>query len=200
MIIDERTQAVANRITKWLKANDRFSKTIVFCVDIDHAERMRQALVNENSDLVAQNPKHVMRITGDNPEGKAQLDNFADINEQYPTLVTTSKLMTTGLDVKTCRLIVLDNNINSMTEFKQIIGRGTRLCPEKGKEYFNIMDFRDVSRLFADPSFDGDPVVVIDGGDGGDAWNPDEAEEPDAPQPEEPGGLVPFVPPEPGER
>jgi type I restriction enzyme R subunit len=199
LIIDERTQAVANRITKWLKANDRFSKTIVFCVDIDHAERMRQALINENSDLVAQNPKYIMRITGDNPEGKAQLDYFIDIHEQYPTVVTTSKLMTTGLNVRTCKLIVLDNNINSMTEFKQIIGRGTRLCPEKGKEYFTIMDFRDVSRLFADPSFDGDPVVVIDGGDGGDAWNPDEAEEPDAPQPEEPGGPVPFVLPEPVE-
>jgi len=198
LIIDERTQAVANRISKWLKANGHFSKTIVFCVDIDHAERMRQALIKENQDLVVQNPKYVMRITGDNQEGKAQLDYFMDINEQYPALVTTSKLMTTGVDVRTCRLIVLENNINSMTEFKQIIGRGTRLCPEKGKEFFTIMDFRNASRLFADPAFDGDPVVVIDGGDGGDAWNPDETDVPDIPQPDEPPNPPPFDPPEPG--
>jgi type I restriction enzyme R subunit len=179
IIIDDRTQAVANRITKWLKANDRFSKTIIFCVDIDHAERMRQALVNENSDLVVENPKYVMRITGDNPEGKAQLDYFIDVNEKYPTLVTTSKLMTTGVDCKTCKLIVLDSNINSMTEFKQIIGRGTRLYPDYGKEYFTIMDFRDACRLFADPAFDGDPVVIIDAGDGGDIWDPSAPEQPD---------------------
>ena len=172
LIIDERTQAVANRITKWLMANGRFSKTIIFCVDIDHAERMRQALMNENKDLVSVNPKYIMRITGDNPEGKAQLDYFIDAHELYPTLVTTSKLMTTGVDVKTCKLIVLDNNINSMTEFKQIIGRGTRLYPEMGKLYFTIMDFRNACRLFADPEFDGDPVVIIDGGDGGEGWNP----------------------------
>ena len=172
LIIDERTQAVANRITKWLVANGRFSKTIVFCVDIDHAERMRQALINENVDLVSENPKYIMRITGDNPEGKAQLDYFIDVAEKYPAIVTTSKLMTTGVDVKTCKLIVLDNTINSMTEFKQIIGRGTRLYPEYGKEYFTILDFRNSSRLFADKEFDGDPVVVINGGDGGDGWNP----------------------------
>ncbi|MCW1713864.1 MULTISPECIES: EcoAI/FtnUII family type I restriction enzme subunit R [Synergistaceae] len=176
LIIDERTKAVANRITKWLSANGRFSKTIVFCVDIEHAERTRRALINENKDLVVENPKYIMRITGDNPEGKAQLDYFIDVNEKYPALVTTSKLMTTGVDVKTCKLIVLDSNINSMTEFKQIIGRGTRLYPEYGKEYFTIMDFRNVCRLFADPDFDGDPVVVIDAGDGGDKWNPKEDE------------------------
>ena len=172
LVIDERTQAVANRITKWLMANGCYSKTIVFCVDIDHAERMRQALINENKELVMENPKYIMRITGDNPEGKAQLDYFIDINEKYPTVVTTSKLMTTGVDVKTCKLIVLDNNINSMTEFKQIIGRGTRLYPEYGKEYFTIMDFRNACRLFADPEFDGEPVVIIDGGDGGEGWDP----------------------------
>jgi type I restriction enzyme R subunit len=172
LVIDERTQAVANRITKWLLANGRYNKTIVFCVDIDHAERMRQALINENKELVMENPKYIMRITGDNPEGKAQLDYFIDINEKYPTIVTTSKLMTTGVDVKTCKLIVLDNNINSMTEFKQIIGRGTRLYPEYGKEYFTIMDFRNACRLFADPEFDGEPVVIIDGGDGGEGWDP----------------------------
>jgi len=174
LIIDERTQAVANRITKWLVANGRLSKTIIFCVDIEHAERMRQAMINENVDLVSQNYKYIMRITGDNPEGKAQLDYFIDPHEDYPTIVTTSKLMTTGVDAKTVKLIVLDSNINSMTEFRQIIGRGTRLYPEYGKEYFTIMDFRDVCRLFADPTFDGDPVVIIDGGDGGEGWDPKE--------------------------
>lgn len=164
LIIDERTIAVAKRITKFLKDTDRFAKTIVFCVDIDHAERMRQALVNENADLVAENPKYVMRITGDNAEGKAQLDYFIAEDSPYPVIVTTSKLMTTGVDCKTCKLIVLDNNINSMTEFKQIIGRGTRLKPDYGKEYFTIMDFRNACRLFADPEFDGDPIVVIDDG------------------------------------
>ena len=165
LIIDERTVAVAKRITRFLKENDRFAKTIVFCVDIDHAERMRQALVNENSDLVAENAKYVMRITGDNAEGKAQLDYFIAEDSKYPVIVTTSKLMTTGVDCKTCRLIVLDNNINSMTEFKQIIGRGTRLKPDYGKEYFTIMDFRNACRLFADPEFDGDPISIIDDGD-----------------------------------
>ncbi|MGI2304076.1 EcoAI/FtnUII family type I restriction enzme subunit R [Staphylococcus cohnii] len=162
MIIDNRTGIIAQRITEFLKKTDRFSKSIIFCTDIDHAERLRQALVNENSDLVQQNPKYIMRITGDNPEGKAQLDNFSDRESTYPTIVTTSKLLTTGVDVKTCKLIVLESNINSMTEFKQIIGRGTRLDPEHGKEYFTILDFRNASRLFADPDFDGDPEGVID--------------------------------------
>ena len=162
LIIDDRTQAVAKRITQFLKENYLFAKTIVFCVNIDHAERMRQALVNENADLVRENAKYVMRITGDNPEGKKQLDYFIAVEEKYPVIVTTSKLMTTGVNCKTCKLIVLDNNINSMTEFKQIIGRGTRLVPKHGKEYFTIMDFRNASRLFADPDFDGEPVSVID--------------------------------------
>ena len=178
LVIDDRTKAVANRITKWLVANGRFSKSIIFCVDIEHAERMRQALVNENQDLVSQNPKYIMRITGDNPEGKAQLDYFIDVNEKYPTLVTTSKLMSTGVDVKTCKLIVLDNSINSMTEFKQIIGRGTRLYPEYDKNYFTILDFRNASRLFAEPEFDGKPIVIIEGGDGGSGWDPGEENEP----------------------
>ena len=148
-------------------------------MDIDHAERMRQALVNENSDLVAENAKYVMRITGDNAEGKAQLDYFIAEDSKYPVIVTTSKLMTTGVDCKTCRLIVLDNNINSMTEFKQIIGRGTRLKPDYGKEYFTIMDFRNACRLFADPEFDGDPISIIDDGD-------DPGEEPTANPPKPP--------------
>lgn len=164
IIIDGRTKKVAEKITEFLKKTDRFSKTIVFCVDIDHAERMRQALVNENSDLVAENPKYVMRITGDNAEGKAQLDNFIDEESLYPTIVTTSKLMTTGVDCKTCKLIVLDNIFgdNGLTEFKQIIGRGTRLKPEYGKEYFTIMDFRNASRMFSDPDWDGEPVQIYE--------------------------------------
>lgn len=192
LILDDRTVAVAKRTTRFLKENDRFAKTIVFCVDIDHAERMRQALINENADLVAQNSKYIMRITGDNAEGKAQLDNFIAEDSRYPVIVTTSKLMTTGVDCKTCKLIVLDNNINSMTEFKQIIGRGTRLKPEYGKEYFTIMDFRNACRLFADPEFDGDPIVIID--DGGDDPVPPSVDPPVAP-PIDP----PFPPgPEPG--
>jgi type I restriction enzyme R subunit len=162
LVIDDRTKTVAKRISDFLRGTSRYDKTIVFCVDIDHAERMRQALVNENSDLVLENPKYIMRITGDNAEGKAQLDYFIDLDSTCPTIVTTSKLMTTGVDCKTCKLIVLDNNINSMTEFKQIIGRGTRLRPDYGKEYFTIMDFRNASRLFADPAFDGDPISVTD--------------------------------------
>ena len=164
IIIDDRTKKVAQKVTEFLKKTDRFSKTIVFCIDIDHAERMRQALVNENADLVKENPKYIMRITGDNAEGKAQLDNFIDEESLYPTIVTTSKLMTTGVDCKTCKLIVLDNIFgdNGMTEFKQIIGRGTRLKPEYGKEYFTIMDFRNASRLFADPDWDGEPVQIYE--------------------------------------
>lgn len=173
LIIDDRTKVVAKKITEFLKKTNRFSKTIVFCVDIDHAERMRRALINENSDLVAENHKYVMRITGDNKEGKAQLDNFIDEDSKYPTIVTTSKLITTGVDCKTCKLIVLENNISSMTEFKQIIGRGTRLKPDYGKEYFTIMDFRNVSRLFADPDFDGEPVIIYEPEDGGDIVPPE---------------------------
>lgn len=163
LIIDERTKEVAKRITRWLKENGRYSKTIVFCVDVGHAERMRQALINENSDIMKVNPNYIMRITGDNKEGKAKLDYFIDPVEKYPTIVTTSKLMTTGVDVKTCKLIVLENNINSIIEFKQIIGRGTRLNPDYGKNFFTIMDFRGVTRLFSDPDFDGEPITVIDG-------------------------------------
>ncbi|WP_457983616.1 EcoAI/FtnUII family type I restriction enzme subunit R [Bacillus paralicheniformis] len=162
LVIDDRTRVIASKITEFLKKTDRFSKTIVFCVDIEHAERMRQALINENKDLYAENDKYIMRITGDNDEGKEQLDYFIDEESDYPVIAVTSKLMTTGVDAKMCKLIVLENNINSMTEFKQIIGRGTRLLEEYGKTYFTIMDFRNSSRLFADPAFDGRPEVVID--------------------------------------
>lgn len=132
LVVDERTEFVAKRITKYLKKNNRYDKTIVFCVDIDHANRMHQALVNENPDMIEENSKYVMQITGDNDEGKMELDNFIDPESTYPVIATTSKLMTTGVDAKTCKLIVLDSNINSMTEFKQIIGRGTRLRPDYG--------------------------------------------------------------------
>nr|WP_201780863.1 DEAD/DEAH box helicase family protein [Aneurinibacillus tyrosinisolvens] len=162
LVIDDRTRVVASKITELLKKTDRFSKTIVFCVDIEHAERMRQALINANKDLYSENNKYIMRITGDNGEGKAQLEHFIDEESTYPVIAVTSKLMTTGVDAKMCKLIVLENNINSMTEFKQIIGRGTRLLEEYGKTYFTIMDYRNASRLFADPAFDGKPEVVID--------------------------------------
>ena len=160
IIIDERTQAVAKRVTEFLKNTNRYNKTIVFCIDIEHAERMRQAFIKENNDMVVENPNYIMRITGDNQIGKAQLENFIDVEEKYPTIVTTSKLLTTGADCKTCKLIVLDSNINSMTEFKQIIGRGTRIREDYNKTYFTIMDFRNASRLFSDPDFDGEPVSI----------------------------------------
>ncbi len=160
LVIDERTEAVAKRVTEFLKKTSRFDKTIIFCVDIDHAQRMRSAMANENSDLMAENSKFVMQITGDNEEGKMELDNFINPEEKYPVVATTSKLMTTGVDAQTCKLIVLDSNIGSMTEFKQIIGRGTRINEEYGKTFFTIMDFRGVTDLFADPGFDGDPVRV----------------------------------------
>lgn len=165
LVIDDRTRVVASKITEFLKKTDRFGKTIVFCVDIEHAERMRQALINKNKDLYAEDDRYIMRITGDNEIGKAQLENYIDEESTYPVIAVTSKLMTTGVDAKMCKLIVLENNINSITEFKQIIGRGTRLLEEYGKTYFTIMDFRNASRLFADPDFDGKAEVIIELGD-----------------------------------
>lgn len=160
LVLEKRTQLVAKKITEFLKQTNRFDKTIVFCDNIDHAERMRQALANENSDLVAQNHKYVMRITGDNEEGKAELDNFIFPESKYPVIATTSRLMSTGVDAQTCKLIVLDQRIQSMTEFKQIIGRGTRINEDYGKYYFTIIDFKKATELFADPDFDGDPVQI----------------------------------------
>lgn len=174
LIIDERTQTIADRITEFLKKTNRFDKTIVFCVDIDHAQRMRAALANANSDLMMQNPKYVMQITGDNEEGKRELDNFINPEEIYPVIATTSKLMTTGIDAQTCKIIVLDSNIGSMTEFKQIIGRGTRINEEFGKTFFTILDFRNVTDLFADPDFDGDPVRVKELGENDEFDTPEE--------------------------
>jgi type I restriction enzyme R subunit len=174
IIVEERRQLVAKKITDFLKSNDRFAKTIVFCIDIEHAEGMRSALANENADIVSNNSKYIMQITGDNDEGKRELDNFINPIERYPVIATTSKLMTTGIDAQTCKLIVLDSNIASMTEFKQIIGRGTRINEEYGKTYFTIMDFRNVTNLFADSEFDGDPVIIKEIGEDDDISGADD--------------------------
>ncbi len=160
LVIDERTDIIAQKVTEYLKGLDRFAKTIIFCVDIDHAERMRNAISKHNADLVAENYKYVMQITGDNEEGKRELDNFINPEEKYPVIATTSELMTTGVDAQTCKVIVLDANINSMTKFKQIVGRGTRINEEYDKLYFTILDFRNATDNFADPAFDGDPLRV----------------------------------------
>ena len=160
LILEKRTELVAATITRFLKQTDPYQKTIVFCENIDHAERMRQALVNLNPEHVAENRKYIMRITGDENEGKAELDNFINPEERYPVIATTSKLMTTGVDAQTCKLIVLDQSIRSMTEFKQIIGRGTRINDDYNKHWFTIIDFKKATELFSDPAFDGDPVKI----------------------------------------
>lgn len=184
LILEKRTALVATKVTQFLRATDRFAKTIIFCENIDHAERMRQAMVNANPDLAAANSKYVMRVTGDNDEGKAQLDNFIDPESTYPVICTTSRLMSTGVDAQTCQLIVLDRRINSMTEFKQIIGRGTRINEDYGKLYFTIMDFKRATSLFADPDFDGDPVQIYEPG----------PEEPPIPPEERPGEEAVYPP------
>jgi type I restriction enzyme R subunit len=194
LVLDQRTQLVAQRITSFLKATDPMAKTIVFCEDIDHAERMRQALVNENAEQVGKNAKYVMRITGDSPEGKAELDNFILPEERYPVVVTTSKLLNTGVDAQTCKLIVLDQRIESMATFKQIIGRGTRINEDFNKFWFTIMDFKKATELFADPDFDGPPIQIYEPG-------PTDPVEPpedgpivvDPPPPEPPDGRIKYV-------
>ncbi len=195
LVIDERTETIARKVTEFLKKTNRFDKTIIFCVDIDHAQRMRAAIANENSDLMAQNSKFVMQITGDNEEGKKELDNFIAPEEKYPVIATTSKLMTTGINAQTCKLIVLDNNIGSMTEFKQIIGRGTRINEEFGKTFFTIMDFRNVTDLFADPDFDGDPVRGKEIGEDDDIESPEDEIASDEPVTDEDGEEIVFEPP-----
>ncbi|HEY9707087.1 MAG TPA: DEAD/DEAH box helicase family protein, partial [Oculatellaceae cyanobacterium] len=178
VVFEKRDILVAERITEFLQeTGDVYAKTIVFCEDIDHAERMRRALVNANTKLVAKNRKYVMRITGDEKEGKEELDNFILPESTYPVIVTTSKLMTTGVDAQTCKLVVLDRRIQSMTEFKQIIGRGTRINEEYGKRYFTIMDFKKATKLFADPDFDGEPVQVYEPKKGESIVPPDDEEE-----------------------
>lgn len=208
LVLEKRTELVAKKVTEFLKGTDPYAKTIVFCEDIDHAERMRQALVNENAELCAQNRKYVMQITGDNPEGKAELDNFIHPEERYPVVVTTSKLLSTGVDARTCKLIVLDQTINSMTEFKQIIGRGTRIEEDHGKLFFTIIDFKKATEHFADPEFDGLPDAIYEPKPGDPMPPPDDvppAGEPEPPPypPGPPGGLIggPDEPPEgPGKR
>jgi type I restriction enzyme R subunit len=161
LVLDDRTLLTAKKITEFLKeSGDRFQKTIVFCVDEEHAARMRQALVNENKDLCDENHRYVMRITGSDKEGQDQLGNFIDPESKYPVIVTTSRLLSTGVDAQTCRLIVLDRAVGSMTEFKQIVGRGTRVHEDTKKFYFTLIDFRGASSHFADPEFDGDPVQI----------------------------------------
>lgn len=161
LVLEKRTEFVASKVWEYVKATDPMAKTIIFCDDQDHAERMRQEMV-KLIPAAARNRRYVMRITGDDNEGKAQLSYFIDNDEPYPVIATTSKLLTTGIDAKTCKLIVLDQNIKSMTEFKQIIGRGTRLREDYQKLYFTIMDFKGATRLFADPDFDGEPVVIYE--------------------------------------
>ncbi len=162
LVLEKRDQVVAAKITEYLKATDRYAKTIVFCEDIDHASRMRQALSNANADICKDHPRYVVQITGDNPEGKLELDNFIDPEKPLPVIATTSKLMSTGVDAQTCKLIVLDQNIKSMTLFKQIIGRGTRLREDLGKTWFTILDFKRATDIFADKKFDGDPVQIYE--------------------------------------
>lgn len=195
LVIDERTEIVAKKVSDFLKKTNRFDKTIIFCVDIDHAQRMRAAIANENSDLMSQNNKYVMQITGDNDEGKRELDNFINPEERWPVIATTSKLMTTGVDAQTCKLIVLDSNIASMTEFKQIIGRGTRINEEFGKTFFTILDFRNVTDLFADSAFDGDPVRLKIMSEEEDFESPEEEVDTDEPVVDEEGEEVKFEKP-----
>ncbi|TAM21982.1 MAG: DEAD/DEAH box helicase [Rhodanobacter sp.] len=187
LVLEARDEVVAAKITEYLKATDRFAKTIVFCEDIDHASRMRQALSNANADISRDHPKYVVQITGDNPEGKLELDNFIDPEKTYPVIATTSKLMSTGVDAQTCKLIVLDQNIKSMTLFKQIIGRGTRLREDLGKTWFTILDFKRATDIFADKNFDGDPVQIYEPrGD-----DPVDPPEPPADPPPDAGGAAP---------
>jgi type I restriction enzyme R subunit len=190
LVLDHRIRLVARKVTEFLReSGDRFQKTIVFCVDQEHAARMRQALVNENADLVAANHRYVMRITGNDKEGQDQLDNFIDPEATHPVIVTTSRLLSTGVDAQTCRLIALDREVGSMTEFKQIVGRGTRVHEDTRKFYFTLLDFRGATSHFADPEFDGEPVQIYEPGADDPITPPDDApsgdEEPSTPAPDE---------------
>jgi len=193
IIIEDRIQQVASEITRYLKNTDRMAKTIVFCATEDAAERMRQALVNLNSDMVKENPDYVVRITGSDDYGKKKLDYFISVSAPYPVIATTSKLLSTGADCKMTKLIVLDEMIGSMTEFKQIIGRGTRLREKEGKTHFVVMDFRNVSRLFADPDWDG-PIMIDPGFTPGGHTPPPGGDDPvDPPTPPNPPTVKPVV-------
>ncbi len=198
LVLEQRTELVAQKVADFLAATDPMSKTIVFCQDIDHAERMRQALVNLHQEAVLADSRYVMRITGDENLGKAELDNFIDPESTHPVIACTSKLMTTGVDAQTCKLIVLDQNIKSMTEFKQIIGRGTRIKEEFGKMYFTIMDFRGVTDLFADPDFDGVPVSIYMPGPDDPVLPPEDEEPTEVDEPIGGGGIILTDPESPG--
>lgn len=190
IVLDDRTVLTAKKITEFLKeSGDRYQKTIVFCVDEEHAARMRQALVNENADLVAENQRYVMRITGSDKEGQDQLGNFIDPESKHPVLITTSRLLSTGVDAQTCRLIVLDRAVGSMTEFKQIVGRGTRVHEDTKKFFFTLIDFRGATAHFADPDFDGDPVQIYEPGEDDPIAPPD-----DTPPTAEGDGAIPPTP------
>ncbi|WP_372441229.1 EcoAI/FtnUII family type I restriction enzme subunit R [Microvirga arvi] len=200
LVLDDRTKLVAAKVTEFLKeSGDRFQKTIVFCVDEEHAARMRQALVNANKDLCDANHRYVMRITGSDKDGQDQLGNFIDPESKYPVIVTTSRLLSTGVDAQTCRLIVLDRAVGSMTEFKQIVGRGTRVHEDTKKYYFTLMDFRGATNHFADPDFDGDPVQIYQPGDGDPISPPDDTpstdDDPTQPTPGPDGVMVDPVDP-----
>jgi type I restriction enzyme R subunit len=191
LVIDDRTKLVAQKVTQFLKeSGDRYQKTIVFCVDQEHAARMRQALINENAELVAENSRYVMRITGSDAEGQAQLGNFIDPESKWPVIVTTSRLLSTGVDAQTCRLIVLDREVGSMTEFKQIVGRGTRVHEDTHKYYFTLIDFRGATSHFADREFDGEPVQIYEPKDD------QPIDPPDAPPTDEDGTPLPEDPSE----
>ena len=204
LVLEKRTDLVAAKVSEFLKLTNRYDKAIVFCEDIDHAERMRQALVNENADLVAANAKYIMRMTGDEVLGKMELDNFIDPESRYPVVVTTSKLLSTGVDAQTCKLIVLDQRIQSMTLFKQIIGRGTRIREDYDKFFFTIMDFKKATELFADPDFDGEPVQIYEPkGDDPPVPPDDDTAGPSGDEtgvPPEGGVTVDPPPPEPGKK
>ena len=206
LVIDERTRLVAQKVTQFLKeSGDRFQKAIVFCVDQEHAARMRQALINENADLLDDDSRYVMRITGGDIAGQAELGNFIDPESKYPVLATTSRLLSTGVDVQTCRLIVLDRAVGSMTEFKQIVGRGTRVYEDTQKLYFTLIDFRGATSHFADPEFDGEPVQIYEPGENDPVdppdvapGNDDQGSHPDAPGDDETVVFDPDFPPLPG--
>jgi type I restriction enzyme R subunit len=190
LVLDDRTKLVAKKVTEFLKeSGDRFQKTIVFCEDQEHAARMRQALVNENKDLCDENHRYVMRITANDKDGQDQLDNFIDPESPYPVLVTTSRLLSTGVDAQTCRLIVLDRAVGSMTEFKQIVGRGTRVHEDTKKFYFTLIDFRGATSHFADPDFDGEPVQIYEPGEGDPVAPPE-----DVPPADDDGQALPDKP------
>lgn len=192
IVIDTRTQRVAKWISDYLKqSGNRFQKTIIFCVDTEHASLLRQALIVENQDLVLKDERYIMRITGDDAAGQEQLDNFIDPFSDYPVIVTTSRLLSTGVDAQTCRLIVLDRTVGSMTEFKQIVGRGTRVHEDSKKYYFTMVDFRKATAHFADPEFDGEPVQIYEPGEEDPVTPPDD--QPPISDPEDP------IPPEPGD-